>query len=81
MKGAVGVGSVVERAQLALNAGCDMLIICNDFPAIDELMENLNFIDTVERADRVKRLSPMGSALSWSELEKSSLYQSAKKLI
>lgn len=81
MKGAVEVGSVVERAQLALNAGCDMLIICNDFPAIDELLENLHFVDTVERADRVKRLCPMGPAPSWEELQKSSLYQSAKKLI
>lgn len=81
MKGAVGVGSVVERAQMALDAGCDMLIICNDFAATDELLEKLSFTDTAERASRVKRLAPMGEALTWDELQASALYQSAKKLI
>ena len=30
MKGAVGVGSPLRRCELALDAGCDMALICND---------------------------------------------------
>lgn len=81
MKGATGVGDIVERAQLALQAGCDMLIVCNDFEATDKLLENLLFVDSEQRRDRVKRLRPMGEALSWKALQESALYQSAKKLI
>ena len=81
MKGAAGAGSVTERAQAALAAGCDMLILCNDFEASDTLLKTLSFENTPEREARVARLAPKGAALSWEELEKSDLYRSQKSLI
>lgn len=81
MKGAVGVGDVTQRAQAALQAGCDMLIQCNDFEASDQLLGSLKFEDTAERAERVKRLSPKGEAPTWKELVETSLYKRSKDLI
>ena len=81
MKGAVGVGDVTQRAQAALQAGCDMLIQCNDFEASDQLLASLKFEDMAERAERVKRLSPKGDALTWKDLVKTALYKHSKDLI
>ena len=38
MCGALVGGNIVERADLALSAGCDMLLVCNDHAAMDELL-------------------------------------------
>ena len=43
MEGAVVAGDVVQRAKIALNAGCDMVLICNDPYAADKLLEELDW--------------------------------------
>ena len=40
MAGATGVGSVVSRAQSALDAGCDLILMCNSRDAVLELLES-----------------------------------------
>lgn len=56
MGGAAGIGSMTERARLALAAGCDLLLVCNDRPATLELLANLQPAPRVEASRRLRRL-------------------------
>lgn len=38
MAGAQAAGDIVERADAALRAGCDVVLVCNDFEAMDDLL-------------------------------------------
>lgn len=38
-----GAGGVVARAEAALTAGCDMVLVCNDAGAADELLAGLDY--------------------------------------
>jgi beta-N-acetylhexosaminidase len=42
MGGAKEFGDVVQRATAALDAGCDVLPVCNDRPAVAKLLDELN---------------------------------------
>ena len=81
MGGASSEGDITERAQAALEAGCDMLIVCNDFDATETLLRTLDFEDTPQRQERVQRLRPKGDAQSWEVLSNSALYKRSKALI
>lgn len=41
MKGAVAFGDIVARSHAALEAGCDVLTVCNDRPAVEVLLDRL----------------------------------------
>ncbi len=85
-------GSVVsytEAAVVALNAGCDLVLLCNqskgDGRAVDELLDGLSLAlergqwhAQVKREERRTRLLPQ-SRYSWSELQGSVQYHAALK--
>jgi len=43
MEGATVAGGIVQRAEAALNAGCDMVLVCNKPQSADELLRGLNW--------------------------------------
>ncbi len=62
MKGAECAGNFSQRAQTALHAGCDMVLVCNNPEGAESVLENLLPMGT--QSDRQKRLSRMNARTS-----------------
>lgn len=55
MEGAKGAGGMVERAEMALAAGCDMVLVCNDPASADVVLDGLRTADnSASRARRAR---------------------------
>lgn len=78
MQGAVQMGSIVDRAELALVAGCDMVLVCNDpkgtINVIDGLPSEMNL--QTNSLDRIKKLKKT-AGLNFSSLKKTTDHQNA----
>jgi beta-N-acetylhexosaminidase len=82
MQGAVQMGNIVERAELAITAGCDMVLVCNDPTGAVKVIDGLssNLVLEENSLDRIKGLKK--SAFSdFSSLRKSTDYQVANKVL
>ena len=56
MEGAVVAGNVTQRALAALNAGCDMALLCNRPDLADELLESLQWTISAPSLARLARM-------------------------
>lgn len=56
MKGAASVGDFPERARLAQLAGCDMILVCNNPAAADQVLESLPISQDPIREQRLSRM-------------------------
>lgn len=56
MEGARVAGGIVERGEAALDAGCDMILVCNNPAAADELLAGLKRSITPTSLARLARL-------------------------
>ncbi len=64
MEGAAIMGSPTERSQQALNAGCDMILLCNKREAAIEVLDNLEIIEVPQATQLLKTQN-----FSYSELQ------------
>lgn len=76
MKGAGFMGDYVERSEKALNAGCDLLLLCNEPAGVVQVLDNLKYQPTQAQQDRHYSLMKRKS-VSWRELEQSVRWQQA----
>jgi beta-N-acetylhexosaminidase len=83
MEGASVAGSVVKGADMALEAGCDAVLICNRPDLADQLLSQLKVSKAkqAESAIRLNRLMPTATAPNWDELQSEAQYQHAKGLL
>lgn len=83
MEGASVAGSVVKGAEMALDAGCDAVLICNRPDLADQLLSKLKVTKAkqTESATRLNRLMPTSASISWDALQNESEYQHAKGLL
>jgi len=63
MAGAAAFGGIIERVRHALDAGCDMLPICNDRPAVLAALDGLTEEPEPLRHLRLARLHPRAGSL------------------
>lgn len=78
MEGASAAGAtILERSVAALNAGCDMVLVCNRPDLADELLNTLKFDADPLSMARMARMAGHGHAASWTELRENRDYVDA----
>lgn len=84
MEGAAGAGSYQDRAQSALSAGCDVVLVCNrpkDAIAVIEDLERRSLAPPERSLSRLsRRLPSTGERPSWPSLHKSRRWRAAVAL-
>ncbi|WP_440874213.1 beta-N-acetylhexosaminidase [Thalassotalea sp. PLHSN55] len=80
MEGARAGGDFIERSEMAQQAGCDMLLLCNNRTAAVQVIDNANLKMSKQSELRLKKmLNP--SRHSWQELARHAIWQQANNII
>ncbi|PFH11515.1 beta-N-acetylhexosaminidase [Collimonas sp. PA-H2] len=84
MQAASSAGGVLDGAKAALQAGCDVVLICNSPDKADQLLSGLGGAANDDRAAasraRLMALLPQSAALGWDALQADARYQAARSL-
>jgi len=80
MEGAAVAGDILARAEAALGAGCDMVLVCNRPDMADDLLARLRASPSPEAIGRLRRLMPRVPAPDWEALQADSRYQHARSI-
>jgi beta-N-acetylhexosaminidase len=56
MEGATVAGGIVQRAEAALHAGCDVVLVCNKPDSADELLAGLKWDMTAQSRARLAQM-------------------------
>jgi beta-N-acetylhexosaminidase len=78
MEGAKVAGDTVARAQAALDAGCDFILVCNDAAAANQVLEGARWRRGAAFEERAARLTPRGTALGMDLLPQTATYRAAR---
>ena len=77
MHGAHAAGDPLERSRHALEAGCDMILFCNDRPGATRIVASLSGYSNPVRSARLARLHGRGNK-NWSQLQADPRYEAIR---
>lgn len=78
MKGAGFMGGFVERAEKAMTAGCDLLLLCNEPKGVIQVLDGLAYRPSKAQAERHIALMKR-KQIDWTELEGNLRYKQANR--
>ncbi|MGL6162056.1 beta-N-acetylhexosaminidase [Microbulbifer sp.] len=79
MEGAGAAGDYGARIRAAMEAGCDMGLVCNSRPGALQALEALeNFVPKVKSSERLQRMRGKPAIRSWAELEQSERWRETR---
>ena len=81
MEGATVAGDILDRARAALQAGCDMVLVCNRPDLADDLLARLDMSPNAASVQRIQRLIPTAPAADWGRLQLNNRYQDARERV
>ena len=81
MEGASFAGGFVERANAAIDAGCDMVLVCNNPAAARQLLREWKPAVDPASARRLETLLPTAPALEMDALHEQPAFQAALKML
>ncbi|WP_019448997.1 beta-N-acetylhexosaminidase [Cupriavidus sp. BIS7] len=77
MEGASVAGTVTQAARAALEAGCDMVLICNHPERADQLLGELDVAGSKVSQRRIRKLFGRRRPLDWNKLQQEAEYRAA----
>ena len=80
MAGAEAVGGYVNRADAAIKAGCDMILVCNNTAGRNEVLDRLVYNDNPVSHLRLVRMHGK-QQLNWDQLTSDRKWQQARSLV
>jgi beta-N-acetylhexosaminidase len=77
MEGASAAGGIVARADAAISAGCDMVLVCNRPDLADELLDGLSWSADILREERLTLMRSSRRCASLADAHADGAYQAA----
>jgi beta-N-acetylhexosaminidase len=77
MEGASVAGGIVARANAAISAGCDMVLVCNRPELADELLDGLSWSANPAREERLAQMRSRRPCASLADARTNCAYQTA----
>ena len=81
MEGASSVGGIVERTRAAFDAGCDLVLVCNNPQSADELLAKLDYQMPATALARLARVHGRGGPESPAQLHRDQRYLDAVAVV